>query len=105
MQTVLMSYQYLKKSPKVLARRLEKHPNVKVFIDSGAHTFIANEAQYRDKPLEFWEEYLEGYTKFLRENKEHIFACADLDIDALRSEEHTSELQSRQYLVCRLLLE
>src|SRR3712207_7575712 len=25
--------------------------------------------------------------------------------DELRSEEHTSELQSRQYLVCRLLLE
>src|SRR3712207_7924371 len=27
------------------------------------------------------------------------------DMDGLRSEEHTSELQSRQYLVCRLLLE
>src|SRR3712207_7978555 len=27
------------------------------------------------------------------------------DQGALRSEEHTSELQSRQYLVCRLLLE
>src|SRR3712207_8324334 len=27
------------------------------------------------------------------------------DIVAMRSEEHTSELQSRQYLVCRLLLE
>src|SRR3712207_9019413 len=26
-------------------------------------------------------------------------------MDAVRSEEHTSELQSRQYLVCRLLLE
>src|SRR3712207_8279970 len=26
-------------------------------------------------------------------------------LDAERSEEHTSELQSRQYLVCRLLLE
>src|SRR3712207_9009076 len=26
-------------------------------------------------------------------------------IDVQRSEEHTSELQSRQYLVCRLLLE
>src|SRR5947209_12128707 len=26
-------------------------------------------------------------------------------ITSLRSEEHTSELQSRQYLVCRLLLE
>src|SRR3712207_7860248 len=27
------------------------------------------------------------------------------DRDVARSEEHTSELQSRQYLVCRLLLE
>src|SRR3712207_8572531 len=30
--------------------------------------------------------------------------CGCIEIDA-RSEEHTSELQSRQYLVCRLLLE
>src|SRR3712207_7989273 len=32
---------------------------------------------------------------------------ADIEarLDDLRSEEHTSELQSRQYLVCRLLLE
>src|SRR5258707_3475350 len=29
----------------------------------------------------------------------------DSAVAALRSEEHTSELQSRQYLVCRLLLE
>src|SRR3712207_7151265 len=29
----------------------------------------------------------------------------DADAGAGRSEEHTSELQSRQYLVCRLLLE
>src|SRR3712207_8805948 len=32
-------------------------------------------------------------------------AAALLDRIPLRSEEHTSELQSRQYLVCRLLLE
>src|SRR5258707_6581725 len=37
-------------------------------------------------------------------------SCADgvairFDSDGKRSEEHTSELQSRQYLVCRLLLE
>src|SRR5438445_4998594 len=29
----------------------------------------------------------------------------DIQIENPRSEEHTSELQSRQYLVCRLLLE
>src|SRR3712207_8514891 len=32
-------------------------------------------------------------------------AAERLRLDDLRSEEHTSELQSRQYLVCRLLLE
>src|SRR3712207_6880598 len=37
---------------------------------------------------------------------EHLTEAGDLEgAVALRSEEHTSELQSRQYLVCRLLLE
>src|SRR3712207_7360105 len=31
--------------------------------------------------------------------------CAESGCNKSRSEEHTSELQSRQYLVCRLLLE
>src|SRR5947209_12397037 len=34
----------------------------------------------------------------------HLFRTAS-SRSAARSEEHTSELQSRQYLVCRLLLE
>src|SRR3712207_7650007 len=34
-----------------------------------------------------------------------VFASALVLLLAGRSEEHTSELQSRQYLVCRLLLE
>src|SRR3712207_6898217 len=34
------------------------------------------------------------------------FACwSRTPVSSTRSEEHTSELQSRQYLVCRLLLE
>src|SRR3712207_7007766 len=36
----------------------------------------------------------------------HPFRCTIISLNLLiRSEEHTSELQSRQYLVCRLLLE
>src|SRR3712207_8858460 len=42
-------------------------------------------------------QHLEGFTAVIHKP----FEIADL----LRSEEHTSELQSRQYLVCRLLLE
>src|SRR3712207_8738789 len=39
------------------------------------------------------------WTFFLEDDRAALGAAAD------RSEEHTSELQSRQYLVCRLLLE
>src|SRR3712207_8005848 len=35
----------------------------------------------------------------------HCPSSAPCNVSATRSEEHTSELQSRQYLVCRLLLE
>src|SRR3712207_7671420 len=38
------------------------------------------------------------------EHQEHV-ERQDVEVAELRSEEHTSELQSRQYLVCRLLLE
>src|SRR3712207_7101372 len=39
-----------------------------------------------------------------KDNKE-VLSLSDLKDKINRSEEHTSELQSRQYLVCRLLLE
>src|SRR3712207_7073192 len=35
----------------------------------------------------------------------HLHQMVANNTDSKRSEEHTSELQSRQYLVCRLLLE
>src|SRR3712207_7438881 len=37
--------------------------------------------------------------------RQHLLDLLDADREVRRSEEHTSELQSRQYLVCRLLLE
>src|SRR3712207_8765142 len=40
---------------------------------------------------------------YLKIDGEFVRSCMDNRTD--RSEEHTSELQSRQYLVCRLLLE
>src|SRR5256886_9326875 len=44
-----------------------------------------------------------------RDHGEHVAARDELDVldrrDVVRSEEHTSELQSQSNLVCRLLLE
>src|SRR3712207_8967307 len=44
---------------------------------------------------------VDGWDEDLHEQEVKLFALSG----ARRSEEHTSELQSRQYLVCRLLLE
>src|SRR3712207_9180346 len=41
----------------------------------------------------------------LRVDRDAVARLRQRDVPAFRSEEHTSELQSRQYLVCRLLLE
>src|SRR3712207_7973761 len=48
-----------------------------------------------------------GADNTLRAAERRVLGDAREQIDraAARSEEHTSELQSRQYLVCRLLLE
>src|SRR3712207_7784260 len=46
----------------------------------------------------------EGQQQLSRHHIVTVFVYATHDIRQ-RSEEHTSELQSRQYLVCRLLLE
>src|SRR2546423_7256698 len=45
--------------------------------------------------------------RLLDEHKAYLCFCTEEDLQryALRSEEHTSELQSLAYLVCRLLLE
>src|SRR3712207_8338812 len=40
-----------------------------------------------------------------RPTRSTLRSCATTSAPPRRSEEHTSELQSRQYLVCRLLLE
>src|SRR2546422_2426168 len=55
-----------------------------------------------------WQQQLQDPQEFLRSVKEDLFTeevFAFTPKGDLRSEEHTSELQSRLHLVCRLLLE
>src|SRR5438445_9943116 len=48
---------------------------------------------------------LAGHTRGRGEAGEDLLIVNRLPNTRVRSEEHTSELQSRQYLVCRILLE
>src|SRR3712207_8658346 len=50
-------------------------------------------------------DYSDFHFPLLISNCQNDFAHRFSAFDRPRSEEHTSELQSRQYLVCRLLLE
>src|SRR5690554_7612489 len=50
-------------------------------------------------------EIVKGYTNYEAETFEKVTALRSEDGKDMRSEEHTSELQSRPHLVCRLLLE
>src|SRR3712207_7660441 len=46
-----------------------------------------------------------GYIEALGDTSAGLVPAGSESLFGTRSEEHTSELQSRQYLVCRLLLE
>src|SRR3712207_8815383 len=67
----------------------------------------------KEKAQEYYDKYFTSYAgvaDFIKNQKKfaHKHNCIYTLIGRkrrLRSEEHTSELQSRQYLVCRLLLE
>src|SRR5205823_10279516 len=65
---------------------------------------VAGKILYMDaqgRPIKLEEARSEPVVKFTAYNNERL----DPGQDATRSEEHTSELQSLAYLVCRLLLE
>src|SRR3712207_8135386 len=57
-------------------------------------------ARLRSPPIRPQAKGRQGVTTDAKQLFDHLRA-----FDTPRSEEHTSELQSRQYLVCRLLLE
>src|SRR3712207_8977976 len=52
------------------------------------------------RPMSLEQQNLERYRQSIEPRRTLVLTSV-----AVRSEEHTSELQSRQYLVCRLLLE
>src|SRR3712207_6956438 len=59
-----------------------------------------------DEALEHWRECVQRGEQLVSEWEESAAGQDGYEeLRRMRSEEHTSELQSRQYLVCRLLLE
>lgn len=95
--TMLMSYHYLqRKGKKFLQGLYEKRPDLLLIVDSGAFTFN-NSEEYENKDIEYWEKYLDKYTKWALDNKEHIFAIAELDIDFLVGVKQVDEWREKYF--------
>src|SRR3712207_8115377 len=69
----------------------------------GRRVYLTN-SLYAAWDVQFYPEGIDGWLVKLDAGEDGSLQ-ADPNFFVERSEEHTSELQSRQYLVCRLLLE
>src|SRR5699024_11832625 len=66
---------------------------------------IIHEIEQQIHPLKKQAETAQQYLDLKEQKKEQEVSLLVTEIEQLRDEEHTSELQSRFDLVCRLLLE
>src|SRR3712207_7329863 len=78
---------------------IRRPPRSTLFPYTTLFRSLARRYGYEDEARTIQDLYLDG------KKDEAAAAVPDELVRATRSEEHTSELQSRQYLVCRLLLE
>src|SRR5690625_5350528 len=69
------------------------------FLYKATEKYYGSEGQQSIDPVVFFKILLVGYLNNINSDRALLRYCSD------RSEEHTSELQSRGHLVCRLLLE
>lgn len=87
---ILVSYFYIRKNPKYYDKMLPllKAAGGVFMTDSGAFSFMAKfhegtpEFSEMSKP-EFWENYLNEYVDWVKEHKDLIFSCANLDLDTI----------------------
>ena len=90
-RNVLLSYYYIRRRGiDEIEERLKKHRGMKILIDSGAFTFF-KDPKYATKTVEWWENYLKNYTTFIKEHRDYIYACVELDIDSLVGSEKVEE--------------
>src|SRR5690625_5883596 len=93
----------------------EKYAHVTFFFNGGVESEFPGEdrilvpspnvATYDLQPEMSAPEVTDKLVEAIKSGKYDAIICNYANCDMVRSEEHTSELQSRGHLVCRLLLE
>lgn len=78
---MLMSYFHCKKLGEKKMQERFGDGQIKLLVDSGAHTFHNEHDKYKDKPMSFWEKYIEEYLTWAENHKDYIMAIVELDIE------------------------
>lgn len=89
----LMSYEYLKGKG---YGQIKKYPDMHLFIDSGAYTYITN-PEFENYTVEQWEDQIHEYLNWARKHKDQIFAIADLDLQYLVGNEKVYEWRKKYF--------
>lgn len=89
----LMSYEYLKGKG---YGQIKKYPDMHLFIDSGAYTYITN-PEFESYTVEQWEDQIHEYLNWARKHKDQIFAIADLDLQYLVGNEKVYEWRKKYF--------
>src|SRR2546429_2445231 len=76
------------------------HAEYRIYVDGQYAESVGSLGSNAQRALDFWKRRRRGKSVEARTT-----ACTLPHCERRRSEEHTSELQSRLHLVCRLLLE
>ena len=71
----LMSYHYIQSKHINLDEHLKEKDDVRLFIDSGAHTY-QNDPTYSEYPPEYWEKHIQRYLRWAEKNKKRSFSLA-----------------------------
>lgn len=80
--SLLMSFLYVeKKGTAWLMNRLKSHPNVRLIIDSGAHSFRTTGYDEKWPDLAWFDDYAERYKEWILQVRDVVDFVVNLDVD------------------------
>lgn len=91
----LMSYHYVQNRHLSMQQQYGGL-GVKFFIDSGAHTY-QNDPKYAEYDLEYWENHLKKYLRWVEKNRDMIFAIANFDFENVVGAEKVKEWNEKYF--------
>lgn len=94
---MLMSYFHCKRKSRKFMEERFGDGQIKLLVDSGAHTFYGDVDEYKKKPASFWDDYITKYLEWAENNKQYLFAIVELDLDMMFGLEQVQKWRKKYF--------